>query len=107
MKIEIVLPTSERIVYTPRSTVRAGNLALFLARRHGLSTKSSDRRKPTWYFRGPLGEIHPGMMMRDVQLMVGESLQLEARTGAHDSEAPAVSEKAGKTLSAHDSEATP
>lgn len=74
MTIEIILPSSQRIKYTPKSSVQSKTLAKALAQKHGLWKRGSK-----WQLRGPLGALHPNLTMKNVALEVGECLKLEEK----------------------------
>lgn len=70
--LEIVYPDGHRENYNAKGTRNATSLAFALARKAGLDVK-----KTRWQFRGPLGLLHPKALMKDVELVPGESLELE------------------------------
>lgn len=76
MTIEIIIPGGARERYTPRSGVTAHTLARNLAKKHGLLQRSG-KRDTRWRLRGPIGPLHPNLVMKNVDLEVGEALKLE------------------------------
>lgn len=81
MVIEIICPTRRgpvREFYVPRSGVTSSVLAHNLAKKHSLLQKSG-KRGPRWQLRGPIGPLHPNLVMKNVQLNVGECLKLEIK----------------------------
>lgn len=76
MRIEIIIPGHGREFYVPRSGVTAHILARNLAKKHGL-LQGRGRRGTRWRLRGPIGPLHPNLVMKNAQLEVGECLKLE------------------------------
>lgn len=74
MMIEIILPSSQRIQYKPHPNISAGSLAKRLAKKYGLVLPASRKQ---WRLRGPIGPLHPGMKLKNLDLQAGESLKLE------------------------------
>jgi hypothetical protein len=77
MTIEIILPNSQRIQYSPHPNISAGSLAKRLAKKYDLPKGKGLASRRNWRLRGPLGPLHPGTKMKNVDLHVGEALKLE------------------------------